>query len=105
MGRQAQLLHYRRVDRPDAVGARVDLETGKDFFGDRRAADQFPSREHQRLEPAFGEVGGRHQPIVTGPDDDGVVRDHRYQSFNTFKAASRPDVPEIPPPGCVPDPH
>ena len=47
-------------------------EAGPQLLGDRRAADERPPLEHQRLEPGPGEVRAVGQAVVAGADDDRV---------------------------------
>ena len=49
------------------------LESGKHFFGDRRAAEHVPALEHQHFFARAREIGGIHQTVVSAADDDDVV--------------------------------
>ena len=49
------------------------------------------------------QIMGGHEAVSSCADHDRVVL--HVPSFRMRIAASRPDAPMIPPPGCVPDPH
>ena len=70
--------------------------------GRKLSAGRGVTLEHQHLATGLGEIGGRHEPIVSGADDDDVHAAHR-QSFRISCAASLPAAPITPPPGCAPE--
>ena len=50
-----------------------DAESRRELPRDRRAADPVRGLEHQHLAAGPGEVGGAHQAVVAGADDDDAV--------------------------------
>ena len=97
----------------DAVGRNRRAHTGRDLLRGQRAARPASPLENQRPEPRLRQVRRRDQAVVAGPDHDRVVSlpGHAQAAFlprsprRTCSAASRPDAPMIPPPGCVAEPH
>ena len=59
-----------RPQQRDDVGADRELESGEDFFGDRRAAEHVPALEHQNFFPGARQIGGVGQAVVASADDD-----------------------------------
>jgi hypothetical protein len=57
--------------------------------------------------PALPNVGSGRQAVRAAADDDRVqcLRHGQAPRARISSAASRPDAPMIPPPGCVPAPH
>ena len=51
-----------------------DLEPGPDFFGDAGAADDVPPLEDEHRHPGPRKVARGDEAVVSGPDDDDVVR-------------------------------
>ena len=71
--RQAQLLGDRGGAERDVVAvADVDRAAPERLAGGG-AADGGPGLQQEGAHPAPGEVGGAHQAVVAGADDDGVV--------------------------------
>ena len=62
-----------RAEERDDVGADRELESGENFFGDRRAAEHVTALEHEDLLPRAREICGVSEAIVASADHDGVV--------------------------------
>ena len=106
--REAQLFRHGGTQRAGEMGDGGGAESPVELLGDGGAPDDVAPLEHERLEPALGQQGGRHQAVVPGPDDHHVAAHRafpRFQSFRISSAASRPGAPMIPPPGWVAEPH
>ena len=60
----------RRPQRSGRMRERRAAMPGRDLLGDRRAADDGPPFEHERLVAGLREVEGRDEAVVAGADDD-----------------------------------
>src|SRR6187401_899977 len=102
MPRQFQLADDLRAQKRDDIRADGELESGKDFFRDRRAADDVTAFEYEDLASGPREVRGRRQPVVARTNNDGVVfrrhfrivvDGHVYSGDARRDAVSRSDAP------------
>ena len=70
---QLQVADDRGTEETHHVGQHREGEPRKDLFAHRRPADDVAPLEHQHLVTGLCQVGGADQPVVSGPDNDGVV--------------------------------
>ncbi len=84
----------------------VEAETREQLLGGCPTPDPVALLEDEDTLTRASEVGGGHQSVVSRTDHNGIEREaHRAPPFRISRAASRPGPPQIPPPGCAPDPH
>ena len=73
-----QLPLHDRIEQVQQVCDRRHPEAGREFARHRGAADAFRALQHQHLASGARQVGGAHQPVVAGADDDsGQPLSHR----------------------------
>ncbi len=70
---QLELVDDVRPQQAERVRERGEVEARDQLLGDRRATDQVPALEDQRLESRLGEVGAVDEAVVPAADDDRVV--------------------------------
>ena len=70
---QIEIANDFRAQQGDHVGADRELEAGKNFFGDRGAAEHVTAFQHQHFLAGARQVGGIDQAVVAAADDDHVV--------------------------------
>ncbi len=104
---QAQLVQNLGSQAAQPMCADVAPEAGRELLGRRRAARPVAAFQDQHVQPGPGQQAGGHQAVVARADHHDVpaVGRHRHVSSRMVRAASRPGPPEMPPPGCAPDPH
>ena len=73
MARQIEVANDLRPQQRNYVGADRELEAGKDFFGDGRAAEHMAALEHQNFLAGAREISGVDQAVVAAADHDYVV--------------------------------
>ena len=56
------------------VGKLGEKKAGKDFFGNRGAAENSTAFQNQHLFPCFGQIRGVHQTVVTAANDDHIIK-------------------------------
>ena len=119
---QPELADDRRTEPPDRLGdgRRTDAWRQLDRVGD--PADPVAPLDDEDPDAGPGEIGRRDEAVVTGADDDRVVRGDGggggavtvavivrppsgRATRSTSIAAMRPLAPMIPPPGWVDEPH
>ena len=83
----------------------------KRFCHDLSAGNIAPFKD-KNFPAIFGEIGSSNQAIVSCADDDVIIFFHNdillqagyLMSPNAISAAILPGAPNIPPPGCAPEP-
>src|SRR6185295_1113581 len=73
MPRQIEFANDLRAQQRDNVGANGKLKTGKDFFGNRRAAEHVAPLKHEHTLARAREIRRIYQTVVAAADDDDVV--------------------------------
>ena len=73
VARQIELADDLGSQQRDDVGADRELESGKHFLGDGRAAEHVAPLEHDDLAARAREIRRARQPVVPAADDDRVV--------------------------------
>src|SRR6478672_2020761 len=68
MAREIEVANNLRTEKRDDVRADGKLESGKDFFGDRRAAEHVTALEYKDLLPRAGKIGGMSEAVVASAD-------------------------------------
>src|SRR6266542_2686329 len=63
---------FRAKEAVDVAGG-GNFKAGPQCLGDDATADEFAAFEDEDSAPGAGQVGGGHQAVVAGPDDDGIV--------------------------------
>ncbi len=76
VGGEPQLADDFRIEEAHGVGGRGIAKAGREFLGDRRAADDRAALEHPYFETGAGEIAGAYEAVMTAADDDDVVK-HR----------------------------
>ena len=71
-GGQIQISDDFGVEQAHRIGGHRIAETGVEFLRHRRTADHMAAFQHFHLQPRAGEIKGADEPVVAGPDDDGV---------------------------------
>src|SRR5207249_4136458 len=69
-----QLADHLGVEQAHGIGGRGVAKAGREFLGDRRAADDGAALEHPYLEAGAGEIAGADEAVVSAADDDDIVR-------------------------------
>lgn len=86
---QLEIAHDALLHQADQVRRGRDPVARKDLFGHARAADQPSPFQHQDVPACPGEVAGRHQPVVSGADDDRVIHATRLRDYPGMHDRSR----------------
>ena len=87
---QLELVDDLRPQQRERIREGREPEAGAQLLGDRRPANHVALLQDQRPQPAAGEVGPVHQPVVAGADDDRVVRLAAHAVFRSgLKNGSR----------------
>src|SRR5438445_765556 len=73
MAPQLQIADDFRTEKAVDVAGGGDLEAGPKFFGDDAASDEFAAFKHEDFFSRAGEVSGRHEAVMTCPDNNDVV--------------------------------
>ncbi len=73
MAGKVEIANDFRTQQRDHVGAHRELEAGKDFFRDSRAAEHVSALQHQNFLPGSRQIGGGGEAVVASSDDDCVV--------------------------------
>ena len=89
VARQVELADDLRAKQGHDVGADRDVKSGKDFLGDRRAAQHVPALEHEHAPARACQIRGVHQPVVAAADHDCVVLACNSDLDSIFDKASR----------------
>src|SRR6266436_741895 len=71
--RQIEFANDFRAEQGNDVRANGEFEAGKNFFGDRGAAEHIPALEHQHALTRTREISRVNQPVVAAANDDAVV--------------------------------
>src|SRR3546814_7666962 len=61
-----------RIEQPQRIARGRIAESGHEFLGHRRAADDFAPFEHQHALAAARQIPRAHQPVMPAPDHDRV---------------------------------
>ena len=96
-----------RIRQPAGIRSqRRGAEAGDEFHDPPLAAQHLLALEEQHAQAGAAELRGRHEAVCPGADHGDVVGGGAHAAaFKISSAASRPDAPMMPPPGCVPAPH
>ena len=91
VARKVEVANDFRAQKRDDVRANGEFESGDDFFGDGRAAEDVAAFEDEDFFAGAGEVGRVHEAVVASADDDyvvgfghGAVRALRVRKERTF---------------------
>ncbi len=71
---ELQLANDLRIEQAHRIGGRGVAKAGREFLGDRGAADERAALEHPHLETGAGEIAGADEAVVSAADDDDIVR-------------------------------
>ena len=83
---QLELTDHLGPDQAQRVRERREAEARVELFGDRRATDEVPLLEDQRLQSGLGEVGAVDEAVVATADDDRVVAVGLGHDIDVFRS-------------------
>src|SRR3546814_16504851 len=79
-----------RIEQPQRIARGRIAESGHEFLGHRRAADDFAPVEHQHALPAARQIPPANQPVMPAPAPDSLEIPSGY----TTPQAPRPASPD-----------
>src|SRR5262245_2690777 len=89
MPRQIQFPNDFRPKLRDNIGSYRKLESRKDFFGYRRAAEHVPALAYQNTLSRASQVGRIHQSVVPATNNDDIVGGIHADSYRKSRRRNK----------------